>query len=98
VIVKLVNNFWITGDVLFFMHAGRTEEVFRFTNSAGDATVFARAVAENVRGFVEHQVRNMPSATGSWAAGLSFKVEPSDNPSGLWVVHGTQEVDVESEK
>jgi len=92
VIVKVVNNFWITGDILFYTLDGRMQEVFRFTNTPKDATVFGRSTAETVRQFVQHRVKNVPDRKP-----LNFQVEPSDNPRGLWVVHGTQEVDVESE-
>ena len=95
-IVKVVNDLWITSDILFSPLDGRTQQVFRFTNTARDATVMGRAAAENVRQFVQARVPKFNDASGKQSV-LEFEVEPSDSPKGLFVVHGRQEVSVESE-
>ena len=94
--IKVTNEFWVTGDVLVFLPNGPAKEIFRLTNSANDATDFGHKTAEHVANIVEEQMQtfyrsyNRPIDT-------KFKIEPSPKVTGLWVVHGLQEVEVDPE-
>lgn len=91
--VKVVNHFWVAGDILVYTQTGAAQEVFRLVNNARDASAFGRGTAENVREFFGRRANLI-----SKAFPISFSVIPSESPNqGLWVVYGKQEAEVDSE-
>jgi hypothetical protein len=91
--IKFTNRFWVAGDVQIIAATGATQEVFHFVNAAKDASAFGRVTADAVMSFVERRVNNLQNKNPS-----KFIVMPSENPKGLWIVYGEQEVEVESEQ
>lgn len=91
--VKVVNHFWVGGDIVIALATGATQEVLRLVHSKVEASTFGRATAANVMSFVESRVN---SRQGNNPV-VKFTVEPSETPRGLWVIHGVQEVEIESE-
>ena len=90
--VKFVNRFWIAGDVQMVAATGATQEVLHFVYSAKEASAFGRATASAIMSFVERRVNNLGNKNPT-----KFIVLPSENPTGLWIVYGEQEVEIESE-
>lgn len=94
--LKVVNSFWVAGDILVIVPQGNTQEVFRLASNDMDATNFGRRTAEWVAKLMESRIQQLQAAYGR-DANTKFDVVPSPTKPGLWVVRGTQEVDVDPE-
>jgi hypothetical protein len=92
VIVKVVNHVWVAADVQIAIATGAAQEVFHLVSSEAQATTFGQKAAENVKNFVERRVNNIQKENP-----VEFRVMQSTIPTGLWVVYGFQEVEVDSE-
>lgn len=86
--VKVVNHFYVAGDFLITMATGASQEVLRLVTTPEDASAFGQATAHSVKDFVESRMNNRPGKNPP----IIFKVDPSERPKGLWIVHGIQEV------
>jgi hypothetical protein len=89
--VKFINHFWVGTDILVYPN-GATQEVFHLVNSAKDASAFGRNNAKNVMQFFGLRANNVSGQTP-----ITFAIVESEFPKGLWIVHGKQEVEIDSE-
>lgn len=94
--IKVVNDFWITGDILVMLPNGPAHETLRLTSTSADATKFGRKSAQAVAQFIAGHLETVYDSLGR-PIDIIFKPEPSETVKGLWVVRGTQEVEVDPE-
>jgi hypothetical protein len=93
--IKVVNKFWVTGDILVILPGGPTQEVFRLTSSIEDATMFGLSTAHTVAEMMNRRLQQL--FIGESGHAPTFKPVPSEKPQGLWLVYGKQEAEVDPE-
>jgi len=91
--VPVRNDFWVAGDFVITLQTGATQEVLRLVHSPDEASCFGSSTAETIREFVDRRVNSRPGKNPP----VIFEVEASTRPQGLWIVHGIQEVEIDSE-